>query len=433
MDYWKLALTCVVMAGYVSWIFYARHNSFQIETRGLRVAYFTWLCHTLLVTLTAFSLLARPIWNEGPTNIIYDNRNLCKIWGKTNVGVLLLTHFVLSFFSYQKTRSYLHRKYKSWVSYAFTGMLGLGLCMIVFLLYEIRAGPLTRNGYKVCAKTTEAYKYVFMAYTIHFVSINMVMVSIFWLNPHIVSESFTHLEHQIWVNKRIVPLHFLSTLMFIFGCSMTPMVRRTKWNFFLFQLYNMIDGIGNNIVLHYTLFGSASVGYVDKEEEIMKRIDNMSFHGNNKDDDMTVEVDYVDPFEDEGTLWIDLPGLHPIEVKKSLVTEHDLWEFTITNRKMLKQIRRARKKQFIPSLLGTCWTAQEIFGRIEAMTPELGADESSESHPSVSDSSENRISHVSTDISHAAFDLELSPAFEHPRPRLRPRPRVPPHRGRLVE
>jgi len=309
-------------------------------------------------------------------------------------------------------------------------MLGLGLCIIIFLLYEIRVGQLTRNGYEVCAKSNEGFKYVFMAYTIHFVGLNMVMVSIFWLNPNIVSESFTHLEHQIWVNKRIVPIHFLSTLLYIIGCSMTPMLRRTNWNWFIFQLYNVVDGIGNNIVMHYTLFGSASVGYVDKEEEIIKRIDNMSFHGNNKDDDMTVEVDYIDPFEDEGTLWIDLPGLHPIEVKKSLVRQHDLWEFIITNRKMLKQIRRARKKQFIPSLLGTCCTAQDIFGRIEAMTPEVGADES---NLSVSDSSENRISHISTDISHAAVDLELSPAHEHPLPRLRPRPRVPPHRGRLVE
>ena len=87
--------------------------------------------------------------------------------------------------------------------------------------------------------------------------------------------------------------------------------------------------------MHYTLFGHAD--FLHKEQIIQQRIATLNF---DVADDMVVQSGENVNMYGREKYWVDLPGLHPIEVTADVVTESDLWEFVITDRKMLRQIRR---------------------------------------------------------------------------------------------
>ena len=90
--------------------------------------------------------------------------------------------------------------------------------------------------------------------------------------------------------------------------------------------------------MHYTLFGH--IHFLEEEQRIQQRIEMMSF-GNN---DPNIQIGLGGASE-LCLYWVDLPGIHPIQLTHELVSRHNLWEAIIDDRRMLQEIQRMNRRR----------------------------------------------------------------------------------------
>ena len=78
------------------------------------------------------------------------------------------------------------------------------------------------------------------------------------------SESFPSIELQLQINRKILPLMFLTTLLLLSSMVLHIFFTRSDWLPFLVVAFHFLDGIWNNMVMHYTLYGH--VAFLSKKK-----------------------------------------------------------------------------------------------------------------------------------------------------------------------
>lgn len=360
---WKISILASVEILFAFWISYISFNSYAIILQGLRRAYNIYLLHLMILALEAFTFLFRPLWKHSVNEFIFDSPTLCIIWGRLWGFIFFVPKFLATLFSYQKAKIYL-QTHSSCLKYlphlVWCGCLPL-LALVIF--YE--SGQVMISGNQSCATISRSFTKVLANLCfMHFIVMNFIMIYIFWRYAGLVRERVHELEHQLNINRRVVPLMAISSAIFlsipIWGIQYV-ITNWSEWNYFVASMFHFIDNIFNNMIMHYTLFGHAD--FLRKEQLIQQRINDMTF---DVSDDLVVQAGEIVSACGREKFWIDLPGLHPIQVTHEVVAQANIWDFVVTDKKTLKRIRKYKRRSQIPSLCQICLSSSDLLNYIES-------------------------------------------------------------------
>lgn len=403
---WCLTIT------FFCWLYYCIHHSFEIILQGLRRAYWVWLSHLVLLIVITVCWNVRPSWELHPQDFLYDNEWVCKIWGKVHAILYASSHFLVTIFSAYKAEIYFKIIWnRKWFVQAFKVLIWIGIIPVIALIIVYPVGPQRIDGYNVCMKLNTVAQSLWQVILIHWFCMNAVMNFIFWFYSNIPANVFPSLEHQTMINRRLIPIMFLSSLIILIAASVAKYFTRNSWLPFALQTMHLLDIFLNNVVMYYTLFGH--VGFLQREADIRRRLEYTADMNSTREEDVTAVCNVEVKNSLEGYVYISLPGMHPIRVSLELVEEHELHEYIITKRKILRQIKKYRKRGIIPSLCRSCNTSEELLEQIEAMEQAENRNPPSPKPPPVT--SNLRLSH-----------LKNTPNFLDEQ-------RIPTRRSRLVE
>jgi len=227
------------------------------------------------------------------------------------------------------------------------------------------AGQAHKSGYKVCLKLNGAATILWQIILAHWFCVNLAMNLIFWCFQKLPDDAFPSLEHQLMINRRMIPIMFMSSLLILVAMSLAKDVTRKDWLLFAFQSSNLLDIFLNNVVMYYTLFGH--VGFIEREIDVQRRLEYTAEMNSKRDEDVKVMIDRELGDQLQGHVYISLPGMHPIRVSLELIEEYEMHEYIITNKKILRQIKKYKRRGIIPSLCHTCNTSDELLEQIERM------------------------------------------------------------------
>jgi len=150
------------------------------------------------------------------------------------------------------------------------------------------------------------------------------------------NDSFPHLELQIRINRRLVPILFISSVVFYIGTFII-----NKWKTFFSLMAHVLDHTLNNMLMFYTLFGYVS--YDEMDAKIRQRIENLDWEINK---DNCIELGLENEEYALEIYWLDFPGIHPIRVTHNVVQEHQLWRFVVDEKIVCRQIRLSQQHIF---------------------------------------------------------------------------------------
>lgn len=333
----------------MTWISYAMRNSIGIILLGYRTAFYVWCFHLTTIFITL--LLCFPLFLPNKSKWLYTNKPLCWIWGRIWTFTFSFSWYSVTLFSYQKVRIYLQLRYKSLKSCFSSIVHFVGFIIYVAYVVTTTTGPGKTNGETHCVHNNFISTLMLQICIAHYFICNIVMLSIFWCNAETMSESFPSLELELRVSKNFVPMMFISTVIayLTFFVLFGPAERRELAFIFAWTVYG-VDAIFNNMIMHHTLFSHSRL--VNLEAVIRTQIQNAA----NEDDS-----------EDSESLkcWVALPGLLPIQMTKTLVEEHDLWEHVVTDVRMLEQVERLKTMWCFNTLSWVCQTDDELLEMIQ--------------------------------------------------------------------
>jgi len=346
---------------FACWILYISLNSYSIILQGLQRAYVIYVFHLVILIAEAFIFLIRPLWKMDVNDVIFDSPVLCTIWGRLWGFMFFVPSFLVTLFSFQKAKLYLQTqsRLKFLPHFVWSGVLPL-VALVIF--YE--SGPILITGNQSCATISRPYTkiLVFLCF-VHFIIMNFTMIYVFCRYANSIHETFRELEHQLKINCRVVPLMAISSAVFLslpaWGSDIIN--NWSDWNYFATALFHFVDGIFNNMIMHYTLFGHAA--FLQKEQLIQQRINDINF---DVSDDVLAESGNA-----TSEYWIDLPGHHPIRVTHDVVKEIELWEYIVTDKKLLRQIRKYKRRNQIASLYQVCCSSSDLLSYIESTERKL--------------------------------------------------------------
>jgi len=350
-------------------LYFCIHNSYKIILQGLRGAYWVWISHLALLISLTICINVRPIWEPHPVNFLYDNNLICTLWGKFHAVIYSISHFLVTIFSAYKAEIYFQLVWKrKWLTHGFKILILVGVIPVVAVMILWPAGQAHKSGYRVCLKLNGAATILWKIILAHWFCVNLAMNLIFWCYQKLPDDAFPSLEHQLMINRRLIPIMFMSSLLILVAMSVAKNITRTDWLIFALQSSNLLDIFLNNVVMYYTLFGH--VGFIEREIEMQRRLEYTAEMNSKQDVDVQVMIDRELGDQLQGHVYISLPGMHPIRVSLELIEEYEMHEYIITKKKILRQIKKYQKRGIIPSLCHTCNTSDELLEQIERMERE---------------------------------------------------------------
>jgi len=360
-----LVLCLVAFIIYCNYVF---RNSYRIVLDGLWKHYVIWVLQLDYLFLFLLICFIRPMWKREQSDWIWNSQNLCHVIGKVWAFLLLTSNVFVTLFSYFKAVLYFKFVMKDTpcllqlFRFCTYGYVISVLVSIIFL----PTGPYLDNDYQVCIDTTGTRIRRFYTFnTFMYLLLNGTMCTIFWYYSDMESDLFRDLDYQLKINRNIIPIMFISTLILsipglIFS---TSGMERESLLPLLSVICQFTDNFINNIVMYYSLFCSPNDDA--QLEELNARYEFMLEQKSKElDEDMIVQVDEImgDTF-----FWVSLPGLHPINVSKHAIDEYNLEEYVVADKKLLRQIERYKKHGVISSLSCVCRSRDDLDFAISAM------------------------------------------------------------------
>jgi len=349
-------------------------NSYRIVWKGLWKLYAIWCSQLVYLIILLTISFSRPIWAPETNDKIWNNNTLCSITGRVWSFVLLGTNVFVTLFSYYKALLYFKLVWtrrqclKSFFQISVWGYVISVMASIILM----PTGPRLDNSYQVCIHISSQVRILHSINSLIYIVINGVMCVCFWFYSDMSNPFFLDFEHQLQINKKIVPIMFISTILLsMYALIYTSTLERDDTSPYIVVMCQLVDNFINNIVMYYTLFCGTNVEQQTNDEaEFLSRMDFMIQQRNETNEDMIVHTG--DEPEADCFVWVSLPGLHPIRLLKSLVEEYDLQDEVITNAKLLKQIEKYQTRGFIPSLLSCCRSPHDFEAAIDGQNqPDL--------------------------------------------------------------
>jgi len=352
MNVAQFVLTCIFAIAFGTWFVYVCRNSYQIILPGLQLAYIIWVVHFYILTFEVISLFLRPIWRSQPHDFIFEEPIVCKIWGKVLLFLVSLQHFLITAFSGEKVQLYLKFYSCSSLSKVFKVVIWLGLIPNLGICIFYPSGPSIKDGEKRCGEIDTITQLCLSLSYFHWIVMNCIMVFIFRCSKQFTSESFQNLQHQIRINKKILPLIFLSSTIFFSVFIVHQIFSRNEWILFTFTMMHFVDSLLNNMLMHYTIFGH--VEFFKQEADIRRRHELM-MDGRARDlqDPESASSDVSGSCSVIGYYWVELPSSYPVAMSYRHVKDMNLWDYVISERRMLHQIEMCETNGAIPSISRT--------------------------------------------------------------------------------
>jgi len=347
MNVAQFVLTCIFAIAFGTWFVYVCRNSYQIILPGLQLAYIIWVVHFYILTFEVISLFLRPIWRSQPHDFIFEEPIVCKIWGKVLLFLVSLQHFLITAFSGEKVQLYLKFYSCSSLSKVFKVVIWLGLIPNLGICIFYPSGPSIKDGEKRCGEIDTITQLCLSLSYFHWIVMNCIMVCIFRFSKQFTNDSFPSLQLQVQINRTILPWMFISSVLFFSFFITHQFFGRNAWIVFTFCICHFADGILNSCVMHYTLFGH--VEFLEKEEDIRRRYALVTNARQLEDETSDISGSSCAI----GYHWVELPASHPLQMSYRTVKDANLWDYVISDRRMIHQIEMCETNGAIPSISRT--------------------------------------------------------------------------------
>jgi len=334
---WKAFLCFVAIIGFVAWVVYAWNNSYHIVLGGLKPCYHIWLTHLFFLLLEYIYQVLRPVWTLQPADLIYDSNIVCSIHGKVTAFFIVVPSFLGTLFSLSKAQIYFRVRYPDWYR-SFTIVVYTGVLPILGYLASVETGPTYKDDKKICMSQGTIDRLFLMLYLLHWLVMNIFMIIIFWLHVDLVNESFPSLDHQMKLNRRWIPLVFLTSFVFMAFTIIAETRTSSDTMVYIGFMAHVLDQNFNSILMFHTIFGH--VKFLEEAEKVRHGLELIL---SNKDaDNDVIELGLENEDYTLAVYWLDLPGVNPIQMTHELVNELDLWDAVIDNERFLKQLNKIK-------------------------------------------------------------------------------------------
>lgn len=338
---WKAFACICAIIGFVAWVIYAGNNSYHIVLGGLKMCYNIWVIHLFCLFLEYVYQVLRPVWIYEPADFIYDSAIGCMVLGKVTAFFVLVPSFLGTLFSLSKAQIYFRVRYPDWYR-TFTIAVYMALIPLVGYLTSVRTGPTYKDDTKICMSQGTIDRMFLMIYLLHWLLVNIFMIIIFWYHVDLVDESFPSLDHQIQLNRKWVPLLFASSFVVMATTILAEtrsIIRSDLMVYFGFMLH-ILDQTLNNMLMFHTIFGH--VTFLQQAEKVRQGLELIASH--QEEDTVVVELGVEVEEYSLGLYWLDLPGVNPVQMTHELVTQFNLWDSVIDNRRLLVQLNNIRNR-----------------------------------------------------------------------------------------
>jgi len=356
MNIIQFVCTCFFALFFCVWVAYVYRNSYQIILPGLQNAYIIWVIHFYISIFQIFALFLRPVWTPHPRDFIFEEPIVCKIWGRTLLFIIAMQTFFITAFSGEKVQLYLKFYSCSSLSKVFKTSVWLGLLPNIGICIFYQSGPSIKNGQKRCGEIDRMAQLCFSLSYLHWIVMNCIMVCIFRCSKQFTNGSFPSLELQVRINKKLLPLMFVTSVFLFSFFVIHQFFERNHWIVFSFSLCHAFDAIFNSMLMHYTLFGH--VGFLEKKDEIRTRFKMMMDAKMRRLDEELADSDISGSCDLIGYYWVEFPASHPVEMSYRTVKDEDLWDYVISDRRMLHQIEMCQSNGAMPSISCTLTCTQ---------------------------------------------------------------------------
>jgi len=363
-----LLLTFIIFA----YCFIVMRNTYRIIWKGLWKLYCIWCAQLVYLILVLVISILRPIWASEVFDKIWENDTFCSVLGRLWSFSILATNVFVTLFSYYKALLYFKLIWtrRQCLKKCFQLSVWGYVMSVMASIMLVPAGPRLDNSYQVCIHFSPQLRVLHGINSLIYFVINGVMCLFFWFYSDISNPFFLDFEHQLQINKKIVPIMFISTIVLcMYALIYSSAMERDNTSAFILVICQLLDNFINNIVMYYTLFCGTNIEQqTENETEFISRMDFMIQQRQASNEDMIVHTG--DEPSSDYLVWVSLPGLHPIRVLKSLVHEYDLEDEIVTDSKFLQQIDRYQTRGFIPSLMSCCRSPHDFEAAIDVQTTE---------------------------------------------------------------
>jgi len=95
--------------------------------------------------------------------------------------------------------------------------------------------------------------------------------------------------------------------------------------------------------MYHTIFGH--ITYLKREEEIQHGLELVRNHSLRDEDNQNIQIGVeMDEFT-LGVYWVDLPGIHPIQLTHEIVNQFDLWDWVVDDA-YIQRLQRSRHHKY---------------------------------------------------------------------------------------
>jgi len=340
----KILALCVFTLFLFFWTIYSYRNSFHPILDGFRPGYYIWIVHLFCLNFVLFGCLVRPIWTQDPASYIYDNPILCRGWAKIAAFHFVIMLFLVMSFSLVKAQIYFtaHHRY---IQRYFKLFVWIGIVPGILYFCMVQGGPkydVTRHEKSCWQRRPQSsmalpiYYYCLFVYLAHWTLCLLIMTSVCWYYANLLNDSFTSLDLQVFLDRRVIPLLFTATSIYntiVFGFNW--------WSTFPGYLFFLLDHLMNNMLMFCTLFGH--VDYMEKERKIQAAIRSIELRENSTSTNCSIVNIELGIDNEDYTLsiyWLDVVGENPIKATHELVSKHNLWSAVILDERTCEELER---------------------------------------------------------------------------------------------
>jgi len=311
--------------------------------KGLQCCYHIWLFHLLLLILEYTYHGMRPIWKSEVAGYIYSNSITCIIHGKVTACFAVLPSFLVTLFSLSKARIYfeVHNRY-FWR--LFSSSVWAGVLPCIGYILTVQTGQTQRDGHPNCMRSEDISSALLIIYLCHWLVVNFAMMFLFWWYVDLLHDSFPSLDHQLYINRILLPLVFFTSvgllviLIIVLNVSVSLEVL-----LFVGYFAHLVDQSLNNFLMYHTIFGH--ITYLKREEEIQHGLELVRNHSLRDEDNQNIQIGVeMDEFT-LGVYWVDLPGIHPIQLTHEIVNQFDLWDWVVDDA-YIQRLQRSRHHKY---------------------------------------------------------------------------------------
>jgi len=258
------------------------------------------------------------------------------------------------------------------------------LIFVMFIMID--SGPNVDDGLRTCFTLSMLNFYFQVLSSFLFITLNIVMITIFYLMKNVRDDSIPGLQNQMLMNFYVIPFLFGTTLLicycmiaFVSYATSSNLDNSTPVFFYIFS--SGFDNLINSVVMYWSIFGTIDQTFWDMfgDDWIFDVGDSTHIQAL----DPSQETDESSSSTEESTnqvpgmnrkstdelqyVWLGLPGVHPVKVRLSVVCENRMEKYIIWKPRKLKQIRWYRRRGFVRSLMCCCESTEDLMRELDIM------------------------------------------------------------------